>query len=90
MFDMRSIEMAIYSELYYAANDAADDVKPISKDFLDDGSAVKHCCYDKVMRLKCGCSLKIERKYKEYPLLRRRVPYIKRTRLKLFEEDFDL
>ena len=52
MFDMRSIEMAIYSELYYAANDAADDVKPISKDFLDDGSAVKHCCYDKVMRLK--------------------------------------
>ena len=53
MFDMRSIEMAIYSELYYAANDAADDVKPISKDFLDDGSAVKHCNYNIEMRCKC-------------------------------------
>ena len=37
----------------HAATDAANDVKPITEDVFDDGSAGKHCGYDMESKLKC-------------------------------------
>ena len=46
-----------------AAGDAAGDVKPMTEDFLDDGSAVEHCEYElrcDASALEAGCNGKVE------------------------------
>ena len=37
----------------YGMHVLLDDMKPMIEDFLDDGSAVKHCNYNIEMRCKC-------------------------------------